>query len=168
MKFEVRGWRKEDWEFKIEQTIRIFLVILGRKSHFFDDILNLWIFCLRTIYNFFQVCLQPTINTWEFLVYDRCLPFIINEILRILSFLQSGKIWGPLMKICSLWSTYKWISRLYIFLGTTLKSEGLWWKSVHCEAHSSEFLDYTFFGDNPKCPSPKSDTVDGNQIMMIL
>ena len=37
----------------------IFLFILYRESHYFEDIVKLWIFCLRTIYNFFQVCLSP-------------------------------------------------------------------------------------------------------------
>ena len=61
--FDLR-WRKERWRWKIEDWSRrievgwwrwIFLVILCRKSHFFEDILKLWIFRLRTFYNFFKV-----------------------------------------------------------------------------------------------------------------
>ena len=34
----------------------VFLFILCRKSRYFEDIVKLLIFCLRTIHNFFQVC----------------------------------------------------------------------------------------------------------------
>ena len=33
----------------------MFLILLCRESRYFEDIVKLWIFRLRTIYNFFQV-----------------------------------------------------------------------------------------------------------------
>ena len=74
--FEVGGWRRKHLELKIEDgwlwmedrpsrfkdfimphqhLIHLFLFIHCRESSFFEDIVKLWIFRLRTIYNFFQV-----------------------------------------------------------------------------------------------------------------
>ena len=84
-RFEVGGWRMEDLEFKIEDggqwfenrlsrfedlivlhqhSIHTYLFILCRKSHYFEDIIKLWIFRLRTINNFFQVWTHLVRHCW--------------------------------------------------------------------------------------------------------
>ena len=76
-RMDVGWWRMEGLEFRNEvpglwiedkqsrfedltklhpHLTKIFLVILSRESRYFEDILKLWIFRLRTFYNFFQVC----------------------------------------------------------------------------------------------------------------
>ena len=52
---EDRYSRFEDFIMPHQHLIHIFLFILCRESRYFEDILKLWIFRLRTIYNFFQV-----------------------------------------------------------------------------------------------------------------
>ena len=78
--FEIEGWRMDDLEFKIEDAglwiedrhsrfedlimqhqdlMHIFLFSLCRESRYFKDFVRLWILHLRTIHNFFQVCMTP-------------------------------------------------------------------------------------------------------------
>ena len=53
---EDRPSRFEDSIMPQHHLIHIFLLILCHNSHYFEDIVKLWIFRLRTIHNFFQVC----------------------------------------------------------------------------------------------------------------
>ena len=57
---ENRPTRFQDFIMPHQYSIHIFLFIHCRKIRYFEDIVELWIFRLRTIYNFFQVCLQST------------------------------------------------------------------------------------------------------------
>ena len=50
--------RFEDFTIPHHHLIHIFLLILCRESHYFEDIFKLFIFRLRMIYNFFQVWLK--------------------------------------------------------------------------------------------------------------
>ena len=56
----------EDSIMRHQHLIHMFLVTLCRESRYIEDILNLRIFRLRMIHNFFQVC-QPRTKD---LVYD--------------------------------------------------------------------------------------------------
>ena len=63
-KIEVEGLWIEDRQSRFEDSImphqhliNIILFVLCRESRYFEDIVKFTIFRLRTIYNFFQVCL---------------------------------------------------------------------------------------------------------------
>ena len=53
---EDRQSRFEDSIMPHQHLIHMFLFVLCRESHYFEDILKFLIFRLRTIYNFFQGC----------------------------------------------------------------------------------------------------------------
>ena len=55
LKIEDRPSKFEDVIMPTQHLIHIFRFIHCRESRYFEDIVKLWIFRLRTIYNFFQV-----------------------------------------------------------------------------------------------------------------
>ena len=79
-KIEVGGLWIEDRHSKFEDSIKphlhlkpTFLFILCRKSRYFEDIVKLCIFRLRTIHNFFQVWLTAYLKT-------SCLYICLNNV----------------------------------------------------------------------------------------
>ena len=48
----------EDSNMPHQHLILMFLFVLCHESHYFEDIVKFRIFRLRTVYNFFQVCLS--------------------------------------------------------------------------------------------------------------
>ena len=72
LKMEGGGLLIEDWQSGFEDSIvphqylkHIFLFILCRESRYFEDNVNMWIFRLRMIYDFFQVLSSSTSMTFS-------------------------------------------------------------------------------------------------------
>ena len=67
LKIEVEWLRIEDRQLRFEGSItshqhlmHMFLFVLCHESRYFEDIVKFWVFRLRMIYNFFQVCVEGT------------------------------------------------------------------------------------------------------------
>ena len=63
---EDRPSRFEDFIMPHQHLIHIFLFIHCHESYNLEDIVKLKIFHLRTIYNFFQVCMSEALNYEKF------------------------------------------------------------------------------------------------------
>ena len=88
--------RFEDSIMSHQHSIHMFLFKLCYESRHFEDIVNLWIFCLRTIYNFNQVCtkhhssmenIQPQFTEQAYLGIEeqkwKCWYRLVNEVMQI-------------------------------------------------------------------------------------
>ena len=64
-----------------QHLIHMFLFVLCRESRYFEDIVKFWIFRLRTIYNFFQVC-HSCILAWLHTCIFAYLPTCIHPYLQ--------------------------------------------------------------------------------------
>ena len=79
-----------------QHLIKIFLVILCRESRYFENNWGLWIFCLRTFYNFFQVllCNAKCIEYRNFQKPSKVYIFGLNQQKAIILSCECHKISG--------------------------------------------------------------------------
>ena len=106
-KIEDGGLWIEDRHSKFEDSIKphlklthTFLFIFCHKSRYFEDIVMLWIFRLRTIHNFFHVCASPTQKGCK-VSNNRINSFLANSFHPVF-FSKNSKLFAPFVR-CLIW-----------------------------------------------------------------